>query len=60
MLSHRARIDNILFLWTVSEDFLFVDPVFHVGAGNLITLIAEEEGGHCAVDSSREGDENFF
>jgi hypothetical protein len=44
----------------VADDVVFVDPVFHIRAYDVVALLFEQKGGDGAVDSAREGNEDAF
>ncbi len=47
---------DVLLPGAVAEDFVFVDPVFHVGAFDGVALLFEEQGSDGGVDASGHGD----
>ena len=44
----------------MSDDVVLVDPVLHVGPGDVVAFPFEQEGGDGAVHSARKRDEDFF
>jgi hypothetical protein len=44
----------------VADDVVLVDPVFHVGADDVVALLFEQERGDGAVDAAGHGDEDLF
>ena len=59
-VANGAGIVDVLLPRTVTDDFVLVDPVFHVGSDDGHALALEDEGGDGAVDAAGHGDENFF
>ena len=60
VVGDAAGIVDILLPRAVTDDVVLVDPVFHVGAHEIVALLFEEQGGDGAVDAAGEGDEDFF
>src|SRR5439155_9222658 len=55
-----TRILDVLLPRAMADDVIFVDPILHVGAGDVAALLFEQQSGDGAVDSAGHGDENFF
>jgi hypothetical protein len=46
--------------WAFADDVVLIDPVLHVRADEVATLLFEHKGGDGAVDSAGHGDEDLF
>jgi len=55
-----AGVGDVLLPRAVADDLVLVDPVLHVRAHDVVTLLLEQQGGDGAVHSARHGDENPF
>lgn len=52
-------VGDVLLPGAVTGDAGFVDPVFHVSAGDVEALLEEESCGDAAIDAAGHGDEDF-
>ena len=55
---HGACVGHVLLPRALAERIPLGHPVFHVGALDLVTLLAEQKRGYGAVHPARHGDEN--
>jgi hypothetical protein len=55
---HGAGVLDVLLPGTVAEHVVLVDPVLHVRAGDVMTLLLKQQRGDGAVDSAGHGDED--
>ena len=60
MLGYGSGVDNVLCPRTVPDDFVFVDPILHVGGLDLDAGIAHQHRGDGAINAAGECDKSAW
>jgi hypothetical protein len=55
-----VSVDDVLFPRTVTDDFVFVDPVLHVGRFDLLPRVSDQHRRDSAIDAAGKCDESSW